>query len=79
MRNEHDAFNDWVYDMDPDFKAFEEGTIKMDRADMQTALTMLYREMGWDEVTGAPTRATLEKFGLGDVADDLASKNLLPA
>lgn len=79
MRNEHDAFNDWVYDMDPDFKAFEEGTIKMDRADMQTALTMIYREMGWDEVTGAPTRATLEKFGLGDVADDLASKNLLPA
>lgn len=79
MRNEHDAFNDWVYDMDPDFKAFEEGTIKMDRADMQTALTMIYREMGWDEVTGAPTRETLEKFGLGDVADDLASKNLLPA
>lgn len=79
MRNEHDAFNDWVYDMEPDFKAFEEGTIKMDRADMQTALTMIYREMGWDEVTGAPTRATLEKFGLGDVADDLAAKNLLPA
>ena len=44
---------------------------------MQTALTMMYREMGWDEVTGAPTRETLEKFGLGDVADDLASKNLL--
>lgn len=43
---------------------------------MDKALTMMYQEMGWDEKTGAPTRATLEKFGLGDVADDLASKNL---
>lgn len=63
MRNEHDAFNDWVYDMEPDFKAFEEGTIKNGQGrSMQTALTMMYREMGWDEVTGAPARATLESL-----------------
>ncbi len=79
MRNEHDQFNDWVFDMEPDFKAFEEGTIKMDREDMEKALGMMYKEMGWDEVTGAPTKETLEKFGLSDVAADLESKNLLPA
>lgn len=78
MRNEHDLMLDWIFDMEPDFKPFEEGTIKMDRDDMQTALTMLYKEFGWDETTGAPTRATLEKFDLGDVADKLASLNLLP-
>ncbi|MGI6278926.1 MAG: aldehyde ferredoxin oxidoreductase [Tissierellia bacterium] len=79
MRNEHDRFNDWIYDIDPDIPAFSEGTVKMDREDMENALTLIYREMGWDEVTGSPTRATLERFGLGDVAEDLASKNLLPA
>lgn len=36
-----------------------------------------YQERGW--VNGVPTRATLEKYGLKDVADDLAARNLLPA
>ena len=79
MRNEHDVVSNFIFDMDPDFKAFEEGTVKLDRDDWQTALTMFYKEFGWDETTGAPTRATLEKFGLTDVADALAAKNLLPA
>ncbi len=79
MRNEHDAFTDWVFDMEPDFVAFEEGTIKMDRDDMDKALTLTYAAMGWDEVTGAPTRATLEKFDLADVADKLEEMGLLPA
>jgi aldehyde:ferredoxin oxidoreductase len=35
-----------------------------------------YKERGW--VDGVPTRATLEKLGLKDVADDLAERNLLP-
>ena len=78
MRNLHDIACNWVYDMEPDFTAFEEGCIKMDRDDMQTALTMLYKQFGWDEKTGAPTRATLEKFGLKDVADDLDALKLLP-
>ena len=79
MRNEHDAVPNYIFDIDPDFKAFEEGTVKMDRDDWQTALTMFYKQFGWDETTGAPTRATLEKFGLSDVADRLESKGLLPA
>lgn len=35
-----------------------------------------YQERGW--INGVPTRATLEKYGLKDVADGLASKGLLP-
>lgn len=79
MRNLHDAVPNYIFDIDPDKKAFDEGTVKLDRDDWQTALTMFYKEFGWDETTGAPTRATLEKFGLKDVADALDAKGLLPA
>jgi aldehyde:ferredoxin oxidoreductase len=78
MRNEHDTIPEWVFTADPDMKPFTEGTVKLDRDDMQLALTMLYKEYGWDEKTGAPTRATLEKLGLKDVADELEKLNLLP-
>lgn len=79
LRKTHDVFSDWVFDKEPDFKAFEEGTVKMDREDMDKALTMFYEEMGWDIETGIPTRATLEKFGLGDMADKLVEYGILPA
>lgn len=78
LREAHDGINDWVFDEDPDMEPFEEGTIKMDRDDMYKAHTMMYELMGWDKELGCPTRETLEKFGLGDVADELESKNLLP-
>ncbi len=77
MRNEHDKMMDWIFDADPDIPVFTEGTVKMDRDDMQTALSMMYTAMGWDETTGAPTRATLEKFDLADVADRMESMGLL--
>ena len=79
MRGNHDLMVDWVFDIDPDKKPFTEGTIKMDRDDMQLALTMFYKEMGWDEKTGAPTRATLERLNMKDVADELDRLGLLPA
>jgi aldehyde:ferredoxin oxidoreductase len=79
MRNKHDLMVDWIFDIDPDKKAFTEGTIKMDRDDMQVAFTMFYKEMGWDEKTGAPTRATLERLNMKDVADELEKVGLLPA
>lgn len=79
MRTEHDKMNDWIFDANPDIKAFNPGTDKMDRDDMQLALTMFYKEMGWDEKTGAPTRATLERLGMNDVADELGKLGLLPA
>lgn len=79
QRANHDVLTDWVYDMDPAKPFGSEGTIKMDRADMNTALDMFYDEMGWDRRTGAPTRQTLERFNLGFVADELAKRKLLPS
>ncbi|GHU82756.1 aldehyde ferredoxin oxidoreductase [Clostridia bacterium] len=78
MRNLHDVVSEFIFEVNPDLKPFEEGTTKLDREDWQLALTMFYREFGWDEKTGAPTRASLEKFGLNDVADDLDALGLLP-
>ena len=79
LRNTHDAIPAWMFDKEPDFKAFEEGTIKMDRDDMELAKDYFYEEMGWDVSTGIPTRATLEKYDLKDMADDLEKRGLLPA
>jgi aldehyde:ferredoxin oxidoreductase len=78
MRRDHDNINAWVFDRDPDKQAFTPGTTKLDREDMQTALTMFYEEMGWDKTSGIPTRATLERLELGDMAEKLAQANLLP-
>ena len=73
MRHTHDVVAEWVYD---DEKAYQQGNTYLSRADWQDALTMFYNEFGWNE-NGAPTRATLEKFDLKDVADDLEALGLL--
>lgn len=78
MRNAHDQIPDYAYETEPDIPAFTPGTVKMEREDWQNALTMFYEQFGWDPTTGAPTRETLEKFELNDVADKLAALNLLP-
>ena len=79
MRNQHDRLTGWQFEMNPDKEAFTPGTVKLDREDFETALTMFYEEMGWDAETGAPTRASLEKVKLGYVADELDKLGLLPA
>lgn len=79
LREDHDTIPAWLFDKEPDFKAFEEGTTKLDREDMEIAKTMFYEEMGWDVKTGIPTRETLERLGLGYMADDLEKRGLLPA
>ena len=63
--------------MDPDKKPFSEGTIKLDRDDFSLALTYFYKEMGWDEKTGMPTRKTLDDLELSDVADELETLGLI--
>ncbi len=78
-RKEHDTLPDWVFHDDKGMKPFEAGTQVLDRADIETALDMFYEEMGWDKETGIPTRKTLQKFGLGYVADELEKEGLLPA
>lgn len=77
MRNIHDVITEWAFEKDPDKKPFTEGTDKMDRDDFQTALTMVYREFGWDEEKGCPTAQCLDDYGLTDVKDELESLGLL--
>ena len=78
MRGEHDTVTEWPFTKDPDIEPFTPGTDKMEKEDFQTGLTMLYREFGWDEQTGAPTAECLEEHGLGDVKAELESLGLLP-
>ena len=47
---------------------------KQDRAKFEQTLDEYYTLRGWDLKTGVPTRETLEKFGLQDVADDLEKR-----
>lgn len=77
LRNEHDRITDWSFDMDPELDPFSEGTTKLDRADMETAFTMLYQQFGWDEKLGCPTAACLDDYGMADVKEDLAARGLL--
>lgn len=77
LRKTHDAVPAWVFDKDPDVPAFSEGTDKMDREDWEKSLTMFYEAMGWNVETGIPTRETLEKFDLGDMADKLEELGLI--
>ena len=77
LRQDHDKVTDWVFEKDPDMKPFEKGTDKMDREDWEKSLDMFYAAMGWDVETGIPTRETMEKFGLSDVANKMAELGLI--
>jgi aldehyde:ferredoxin oxidoreductase len=79
QRHKHDLMPDWIFDYDQEKAPFEPGTDRMDREDMELAKDMFYAELGWDNDTGMPTRATLEQLSLKDVADELEKDNLLPA
>ncbi len=68
----------WSREMDfPPARWFEEpltkGNLKgakLDRAKYEVMLNMYFRKRGWDE-RGVPTKTTLEKLGLKDVAKQL--------
>ena len=79
MRARHDNTNEWITKADKDKPQFTPGTIQMEKSDLELGRTLVYKEFGWDEKTGSPTRASLEAIGLKDVADELGSKGLLPA
>ena len=44
---------------------------KVDKTEFDNALTEYYRQCGWDEATGNPTRETLVRLGLDWVAEKL--------
>jgi len=79
MRNQHDNTNEWITKADKDKPQFTSGTIQMEKADLELGRTMVYKQFGWDEKTGAPTKATLVALGMADVAQQLGAKGLLPA
>jgi len=71
----------WNREMDyPPARWFEEplekGALKgarLDKAKYEVMLKMYYRKRGWDE-RGVPTKSTLEKLGLKDVANELKKR-----
>ena len=77
LRQDHDKVSEWVFDKEPDFQPFEQGTVKLDREDWEKSLDMWYEAMGWNKETGIPTRETLEKFDLKDCADKLEELGLI--
>lgn len=80
MRNKHDIMPEWAFEYKgwKDKVPFTKGHDKMDRADMEVAKDMLYEQLGWDKATGLPMREELERLRLGYVADDMATRGLLP-
>lgn len=78
MRARHDTIPQWVFKDRAGKPAFSKGTIRMDEADIATAMDFFYREMGWDPATGSPTRAAYGRVGLAHVARALDEKGLLP-
>ncbi len=51
---------------------------KIDRGRFNKMLDEFYAYWGWDTATGIPTRATLEKQGMKDIADKLEKLGRLP-
>lgn len=70
--NAVDTFWDYIFQ-----RKDSKGVDFTNKAGFEQLRASYYQERGW--VNGVPTRATLEKYGLKDVADDLAKRNLLPA
>jgi hypothetical protein len=67
-----DTFNKYFFDR-PDAEG-----IAIDRAEFEKGKDMVYELMGCDVSSGNPTRATLEKYGLKDIADELTKLGKLP-
>jgi len=66
-----DTFNKYFFDR-PDVNG-----IPIDRGEFEKGKDMFYELMGCDVKTGNPTRTTLEKYGLKDIADELAKRGKL--
>ena len=60
----------------PEAKGTPEG--EEERKDHEAMLTEYYKLRGWDLETGIPTMATLERLGLGHVADELERHGVYP-
>jgi aldehyde:ferredoxin oxidoreductase len=80
LRETHDQLAEHWFTRAPGVDPFEPGANnKLDRDDWARSQDMFYERMGWDVATGIPTRATLVRLGLGDMADSLEERGLLPS
>jgi len=77
MRTRHDTIPAWVYGDDKDRVPFTQGTIQMDKDDIEKAMDMFYEQMGWDPKTGSPGREVYLRLGLKDVAEELGKVGML--
>ena len=76
LREAHDLLPPWVFN-DPNGKEpYTPGARAVEREDMETARDMFYEECGWDKKKGAPTKKTLKRLGLEDVALGLKKAGL---
>ncbi|MBM4128981.1 MAG: aldehyde ferredoxin oxidoreductase family protein [Nitrospira sp.] len=79
LRKEDDIPPKFVFERPLKGFIFEkEIDLKMDRTQFEGALTQFYKLFGYDIETGIPTRETLNKLGLEDVAKDLTKRGVLP-
>jgi aldehyde:ferredoxin oxidoreductase len=70
LTREDDSVSKGYYDrLRPNGKLMPE--ISFTETDLEKMKDDYYQIMGWDVETGIPTRRTLEKYGLADVADSL--------
>jgi aldehyde:ferredoxin oxidoreductase len=56
------------------FEKEDAGGRKYIREDLERSKSEYYSLMGWDAESGVPTRPTLERLGLKDVAEGLETK-----
>jgi len=75
LRRQHDTPPDQYFTYSGPEGRFEDTA--MDRSKFEVLKDRYYQLRGWDLTTGVPTRATLESFGLKDVADELERQGIL--
>lgn len=59
-------------------RGWAKGKVEISREGLERMKSEYYAIRGWDLATGVPFKETLLKFGLDDVAADLASLGILP-
>ncbi|HAG07295.1 MAG: Aldehyde ferredoxin oxidoreductase [Clostridia bacterium 62_21] len=81
LRKEHDQIPDRYFTplethLLPPFPPAPEPHPPLEREKFEAVKAEYYKLMGWDEETGVPTRATLERLGLKEVADRLEKSGI---
>ena len=71
LRRDQDTLPKKLFDVV--LKGGKSDGIQLDREEFENGLDEYYAQVGWDQTSGIPTRATLEASGLSWLADTLHS------